>query len=102
MQSTIDYTSKKGLSFQIHIESIQNPAEADHWRYVFKCVDPKSLFKRDYQVMILKKLIPTIQQADIFVMGDPFEYLRFTCLDNYTDGSHDMFWPELSRGWAVF
>ena len=102
MKQLITYINPNKDSIDVEIQTVDNPVQADHWRYVFNVTDRNSGHKRTYQVMVLKSYVADPKQADAFVLTDPVEYLRHVCLDSYAEGSHQMFWPDLTRGWIVY
>lgn len=97
----IEYKNKNGVAFTIDIEKASVPDEANYWGFYMKATDRESGLSRQYVAMIKKQTCATASDADFFLMGEPLEYLRSVCLDNYKDGSHLLFWPDPSRGWVV-
>ena len=97
----VEYKNRKAVWFDIEISSALVPAEAEYWGYCMKASERETGLSRVYNVMVQKEICSTESEADSFIMDEPVRYLKSVCLDSYENGSHLLFWPDLSRGWIV-
>lgn len=97
----VEYQNRSKVLFDIEIQSTRVPAEADYWGYYMKATERETALSRVYTAMVKKDICSTQNDAESFIMDEPLRYLKSVCLDSYEDGSHLLFWPDLSRGWVV-
>lgn len=97
----VEYQNRSRVFFDIEIKNAKVPAQADYWGYYMKATERQTGLSRVYKAMVKKEICATQNDAESFIMDKPLRYLESICLDNYEDGSHLLFWPDLSRGWVV-
>jgi len=96
-----EYKNQNGVWFDIEIRRALVPEEADYWGYYMKATERETGLSRVYNAMVKKNLCSTHSEVESFIMDEPLSYLKSVCLDSYENGSHPLFWPDLSRGWVV-
>lgn len=101
MKKSLNYINKGNISFSILIEDALVPESADYWGYFFKVTEKKNGLQKVYKAMIKKDLCSSKQYADTFIKNDPLQYLKSTLLENYSNESTPLLWPNSSVGWGV-
>lgn len=99
MQEKLSYKNKKGESFTIEISDANLQNNDNFFAYNAKVIKIDDNWVHEFVINILKRTANTKELSDLFLQGEPLNYL-YKLLEK-TDQDIQLYWPDLSNGWEI-